>query len=246
MFHDLPPVKFADTLAAAAGRQGDPAGRNEVAAREASNLRGRRFLPRGPRRRLPLVRLALRAAARARLPVVHLRRVARGCARPARRCPRATTRRVFLASLAFVLGFTTVFVALGASASSIGALINDKLWILDQGRRRRGDPLRPAHDGAAEDQRALPSGADRREAQAGRPARRVRGRPRLRLRLDAVHRPDPRHRSWRSRRAKAPSRTAPRCCAVYSFGPRRAVPAPRRWRSIASSRRSSGSASTTA
>ena len=44
--------------------------------------------------------------------------------------PEGTTRRVFLASIAFVLGFSTVFVALGASASSIGALINDKLWIL--------------------------------------------------------------------------------------------------------------------
>jgi cytochrome c-type biogenesis protein len=44
--------------------------------------------------------------------------------------PEGTTRRVFLASIAFVLGFTTVFVALGASASSIGALLNEKLWIL--------------------------------------------------------------------------------------------------------------------
>jgi len=44
--------------------------------------------------------------------------------------PEGTTRRVFLASIAFVLGFTCVFVALGASASSIGALINEKLWIL--------------------------------------------------------------------------------------------------------------------
>ena len=67
--------------------------------------------------------------------------------------PEGTTRQVFFASLAFVLGFTCVFVALGASASSIGALINEKLWILDQDRRRRRDPLRPAHDGGAEDQR---------------------------------------------------------------------------------------------
>jgi cytochrome c-type biogenesis protein len=44
--------------------------------------------------------------------------------------PDGTTRRVFLASIAFVLGFSTVFVALGASASSIGALLNEKLWIL--------------------------------------------------------------------------------------------------------------------
>jgi cytochrome c-type biogenesis protein len=46
--------------------------------------------------------------------------------------PGGTTRRVFLASIAFVLGFTAVFVALGASASGIGALVNDKQWILSK------------------------------------------------------------------------------------------------------------------
>ena len=44
--------------------------------------------------------------------------------------PEGTTRRVFLASIAFVLGFSTVFVALGASASTIGAFINEKAAIL--------------------------------------------------------------------------------------------------------------------
>jgi cytochrome c-type biogenesis protein len=44
--------------------------------------------------------------------------------------PEGTTRRVFLASLAFVLGFTVVFVTLGASASTIGAFVNDKIKIL--------------------------------------------------------------------------------------------------------------------
>ena len=44
--------------------------------------------------------------------------------------PEGTTRRVFLASIAFVLGFTTVFVALGASASTIGHFINEKAAIL--------------------------------------------------------------------------------------------------------------------
>ena len=44
--------------------------------------------------------------------------------------PEGTTRRVFLASLAFVLGFSCVFVALGASASSIGAILNEKVKIL--------------------------------------------------------------------------------------------------------------------
>jgi cytochrome c-type biogenesis protein len=44
--------------------------------------------------------------------------------------PEGTTQRVFLASVAFVLGFTVVFVALGASASTVGLLLNEYLWIL--------------------------------------------------------------------------------------------------------------------
>jgi cytochrome c-type biogenesis protein len=44
--------------------------------------------------------------------------------------PEGTTRRVFLSSIAFVLGFSTVFVALGASASTIGGFINEKAAIL--------------------------------------------------------------------------------------------------------------------
>jgi cytochrome c-type biogenesis protein len=46
--------------------------------------------------------------------------------------PEGTTRRVFLASIAFVLGFTVVFVALGASASTIGAFVNEKIKILSK------------------------------------------------------------------------------------------------------------------
>lgn len=37
--------------------------------------------------------------------------------------PRATTRRVFIAAIAFVLGFSAVFVALGAGASTVSGLI---------------------------------------------------------------------------------------------------------------------------
>jgi cytochrome c-type biogenesis protein len=44
--------------------------------------------------------------------------------------PEGTTQRVFLASVAFVLGFTVVFVALGASASTVGLLLNEYLWLL--------------------------------------------------------------------------------------------------------------------
>lgn len=43
---------------------------------------------------------------------------------------RAVTRRVLPAAFAFVLGFSTVFVALGASASWIsGFLLDNKLWL---------------------------------------------------------------------------------------------------------------------
>ena len=46
--------------------------------------------------------------------------------------PEGTTRRVFLASIGFVLGFTVVFVALGASASTVGAFVNEKVKILSK------------------------------------------------------------------------------------------------------------------
>lgn len=43
---------------------------------------------------------------------------------------KADSRRVFFASLAFVLGFSTVFVALGASASFIGQFVTEHLQML--------------------------------------------------------------------------------------------------------------------
>ena len=42
----------------------------------------------------------------------------------------ARSRPVLIAALAFVLGFTTVFVALGASASYVGQIIRDQLPLL--------------------------------------------------------------------------------------------------------------------
>ena len=41
-------------------------------------------------------------------------------------------RRVFIAALAFVLGFTTVFVALGATASAIGQVVAENFRLLGQ------------------------------------------------------------------------------------------------------------------
>jgi len=43
---------------------------------------------------------------------------------------RADPRRVFFASLAFVLGFSTVFIALGASASYIGQFVTQHIQVL--------------------------------------------------------------------------------------------------------------------
>lgn len=43
---------------------------------------------------------------------------------------KAAQRRVFLAAIAFVLGFTTVFVLLGAAASSLGLLLRQHMQVL--------------------------------------------------------------------------------------------------------------------
>ena len=46
-------------------------------------------------------------------------------------------RETIAAALLFVLGFTTVFVALGASASAIGALLRAYSYVLGESRRDR-------------------------------------------------------------------------------------------------------------
>jgi cytochrome c-type biogenesis protein len=45
---------------------------------------------------------------------------------------RAARRQVLISSIAFVLGFSIVFVALGASATAIGRFVSDKLPVLSQ------------------------------------------------------------------------------------------------------------------
>ena len=45
---------------------------------------------------------------------------------------RATRRQVLISSIAFVVGFSIVFVALGASATAIGRFVSDKLPVLSQ------------------------------------------------------------------------------------------------------------------
>ena len=95
---------------------------------------------------------------------------------------------VVLSSVAFVLGFTTVFVILGATATVAGQLLVANLPLLSKiagviiiiaGLHFLGrDPL--AH--------AASRGALSRRRAAGRPDRRLCHRPCLRLRLDALHR----------------------------------------------------------
>lgn len=46
--------------------------------------------------------------------------------------PPAVTRRVLFASIAFVAGFATIFVALGATASALGQMVSDHLDLLGQ------------------------------------------------------------------------------------------------------------------
>ena len=109
-----------------------------------------------------------------------------------RRARRPRALQVFLTSLAFVIGFSIVFVALGASATAIGKFLFARLPLLSKIAGVILIVVRPAHDGR------VPAGVPRNRearagaAQAGRAARRDAGRHRLRVRLDAVHRPDPR------------------------------------------------------
>ena len=113
--------------------------------------------------------------------------------------PAATRRQVLITSLAFVLGFSVVFVALGASATAIGEFLFDKLPLLGKIAGAIIVILRPAHDGCLPPRvpRAGEAGACRPEAR--RTAGRLPRRHRVRVRLDAVHRPD-------SRRGSSPSR----------------------------------------
>ena len=103
-------------------------------------------------------------------------------------------RETIAAALLFVLGFSTVFVALGASASAIGAVLRAYsgelatvagIAIIIMGLHFLGlTPNRPAD-----------AGKTSRSRQAGRPVGRLSDGARLCIWLDAVHRPDPRRDS---------------------------------------------------
>ena len=58
---------------------------------------------------------------------------------------RAAKRQVIITSLFFILGFSLVFVSLGASATYLGQFLMERLDHLREDRRRAADHLRPAH-----------------------------------------------------------------------------------------------------
>ena len=144
-------------------------------------------------------------------------------------------RRVVLASVLFVLGFTTVFVALGASASVLGQWVQDHkaqlsvvagLVIIVFGLHFLGRVARAA---------ALPRGALPRARGGREPGRGLHHGARLRLRLDALHRPGAGNRAGAGGQRGEPRRRACACCSSTRSGS--AFPSSwRRWRSARSSR----------
>ena len=149
------------------------------------------------------------------LPLVHLGPVARRNARHAARSrsrARACATASSSPSLAFILGFSLVFVALGASASAIGQFMMSRLTILGRIAGAIIDALRPAHDGAAADRLALPG-----EARADDAARRPGfiGATLVGIAFafgwTPVHRSDPRGHSRDCRRAEHDRRRACSC-----------------------------------
>ena len=115
------------------------------------------------RGRVSVVRVPVRPAADPGLHLVRLGRVARGNARRRPRAPRRA-RQVFLTSLAFVLGFSLVFVALGASATAVGKFLFARLPLLSKIAGVMLIIVRPAHDGR------LPARRSSRPRSASRPS----------------------------------------------------------------------------
>ena len=178
------------------------------------------------RGRLRLVRLALRAAARARLPVGRVRPVA---GRDEVR--RAGDVRILLPAIVFCLSFTVVFVALGMTATGLGSTLAGPAPDARQDRGRgdhRARHLLPADAvRAAAEQGVAPGRADQ-PRRLGRTADRGR---RVRDRLDAVHRPDARLDPVRRRRPRTRSARAGSCSrSTRSASPCRSCSPPSRSR----------------
>ena len=171
-----PPSRSPTTTRAAWTRSSRPT--------TAGERRRRHHGRRGLRGRLRLLHLALRAAARARLPVGRLGRDD-GRARSA-----ASAARVLLPAVVFCLSFTVVFVALGMTATEPRLDAPGLARHARQDRRRGDHRARPAVRGHAVRAAPEPRMAARRADLArrlGRPADRRGG---VRVRVDAVRRAD--------------------------------------------------------
>ena len=106
--------------------------------------------------------------------------------------PRDLVRRVVLTSLVFVLGFSTVFVALGAAATYVGSLLQEHKRTLGMVGGVIIIILGLHTAGLFKIKWLLSEKRANVQSAPARSARGLRGGPRLRLRLDPVHRPHPR------------------------------------------------------
>ena len=172
------PEPAARTRARPRGRAAPRGG----SARTTGERRRRHDGARRVRGRLRLVHLALRAAARARLPVRGHGRVARGDARGG-----AQHARILLPAIVFCLSFTVVFVVLGMTATGSARRCGHARHAGQD--RRRGDHrarrVLPAHAVRAEAQPGVAPGRADQPRRLGRPAG---GRRGVRGGLDALRR----------------------------------------------------------
>src|SRR6266850_2501887 len=113
------------------------------------------------------------------------------------------TSGLFSSSLAFVAGFSVVFISFGASASAVGSFLRQNRALFALAHR-----LFWPCDGTLARSRRPPS----QQIHATRHLERILTRLCVRLRLDALYRPHPRHRSCSRRRQRyhRPWRPAPR------------------------------------
>ena len=103
----------------------------------------------------------------------------------------SSKRAVMISAAMFVLGFSTVFVALGASASLIGGLVHAWSAELADCRRHRHHRHGPAFS-RADANRVPDAGRAVADTKAGGSVGRLCDGARLCVRLDALHRADPR------------------------------------------------------
>ena len=105
--------------------------------------------------------------------------------------PPDVRRRILISSAAFILGFTLVFIAIGATASAVGQFVTRTSSASQPARGHRHHHFRTAHDGGAANRVAVPGKTVAVIATPGRSVRRNAGGDCVRVWMDAVHRSDP-------------------------------------------------------